>query len=86
MKEVFTTLFILVHFNYKKAIVLETDRSSYFSTGVVSLYNKEAILHPIGFFLKQHTLVDENNEIYNQKLGATVKNVEQWRPECKWSA
>jgi hypothetical protein len=29
---------------------------------------------------------EKNYEIYHQELGATVKSLEQWKPECKGSA
>src|ERR1700737_2159362 len=77
---------VLAHFDYEKEIVLETDASSYVSARVLSQYNNQEVLHPVAFFSKKHTPAEENYEIYDQELGAIVKSLEQWRPECEGSA
>jgi hypothetical protein len=86
LKVAFTTASVLAHFNFEKEIVLATDASSYVSAGVLSQYDDQGILHPVAFFSKSHTPAKENYEIYDQELGAIVKSLEQWRPECEWSA
>ena len=86
LKEAFTTAPVLAHFDYEKEIVLETDASSYVSAGVLSQYDNQGILHPVAFFSKKHIPAEENYEIYDQELGAIVKSLEQWRPECEGSA
>jgi hypothetical protein len=82
----FTTAPVLAHFNFEKEIGMETDGSSYVSAGVLSLYNDQVVLHPVAFFSKKQTLAEDNYEIYDQELGAIVKSLEQWRPECEGSA
>jgi hypothetical protein len=86
LKIAFTMAPVLAHFNYEKEIVLETDASSYVSTGVLSQYDDHGVLHPVAFFSKKHLPAEENYRIYDQELGAIVKSLEQWRPECEASA
>src|ERR1700737_276995 len=76
---------VLAHFDYEKEIVLETDASSYVSMGVLSQYDGQGVLHLIAFFSKKHTQVKENYKIYDQELGAIIKSLKQWRPECEGS-
>jgi hypothetical protein len=76
---------VLVHFDYEKEIVLETDASSYVSAGVLSQYDDQGVLHPVAIFSKNHSPAAENYKIYDQDSGAIVKSLEQWRPECEGS-
>jgi hypothetical protein len=50
---------------------------------VLSQYDAQGILHPMAYFSKQYTPVEAKYDIYNQELGAIVKSLDQWRPECK---
>ena len=86
LKKVFTTVPLVVHVDYKKKIVLETDTSSCISAGVHLQYDNEGILYLIAFFSKKHIPAEEKYEIYNQELGAIVKSLEQWRLEYERSA
>ena len=40
----------------------------------------------MAFFSEKHLPAEENYKIYDQKLCAIVKSLEQWRPECEGSA
>jgi hypothetical protein len=62
---------------------VETDASDYVSTGVLSQYNDEGILHPVAFFSKKHSPVECNYEIYDKELMAIVRTFEEWRPELQ---
>jgi hypothetical protein len=42
------------HSDYEKDIVLETDTSSYISTGVLLQYDDQEVLPPVAFFSKGH--------------------------------
>jgi hypothetical protein len=77
---------VLAHFDYGKETVVETDASSHVSTGVLSQYDDQGVLHPVAFFSKKHSPTEENYQIYDQELDAIVKSLEQWRPECEGSA
>jgi hypothetical protein len=86
LKKAFMTAPVLAHFDFEEEIVLETDASSYVSAGVLSQYDDQEVLHPVAFFSKKHTPAEENYDIYNQELGAIVKSLEHWRPECVGSS
>jgi hypothetical protein len=62
---------------------VETDASDYVSTGVLSQYNNEGILHPVAFFSKKYSLVEYNYKIYDKELMAIVCAFEEWRPELQ---
>ena len=51
LKEAFTTAPILIHFDYDKEIVVETNASDIASAGVLSQPGSDGRLHPIGLFL-----------------------------------
>jgi len=54
LKEAFTTAPILIHFDFDKEIVVETNASNIASAGVLSQPGPDALLHPIAFFSKKH--------------------------------
>jgi hypothetical protein len=81
LKKAFTMAPVLRHFDYKCQIILETDTSDYISTGILSQYNDEGILHPVAFFSKKHTSAKCNYEIYDKELMAIVWAFEKWQPE-----
>jgi hypothetical protein len=83
LRKVFTTAPVLQHFDYERQIIVETDASDYVSTGVLSQYDDEGILHPVAFFLKKHTSAEYNYEIYNKELMAIVWAFEEWRPKLE---
>ena len=45
--------------------VIEADLSDYITRGILSQYNKEGVLYPIIYFLKQLSPAKYNYEIYN---------------------
>ena len=45
---------ILMHFDTKKEIIMETDASDYVSAGIMSQYNNNGVLHPVAYFSKKH--------------------------------
>jgi hypothetical protein len=53
------------------------------STGVLSQYDDEGILHPVAFFSKKHSPAECNYEIYDKELMAIVRAFEEWRPELQ---
>ena len=50
----------------KGEIIVETDASDYISSGIMSQYDNNGILHPVAYFLKKHSPVECNYEIYNK--------------------
>src|SRR5690606_3165819 len=55
LKTAFTSAPILRHFDTERQCIVETDASDYGSTGVLSQYDDNTILHPVAFFSKKHT-------------------------------
>jgi len=63
LKEAFTTAPILIHFDFAKEIVVETDASDIASAGILSQPGCNGLLHPIAFFSKKHTPAECNYNI-----------------------
>ena len=64
-------------------VIVETDASDYVSTGVLSQYGENGILHPVAFFLFKHSPAECNYEIYNKELMAIVHAFEYWRADSE---
>jgi hypothetical protein len=62
---------------------VETDASDYVSTGMLSQYDDDGILHPVAFFSKKHSPAECNYEIYDKELMAIVRAFEEWRLELE---
>jgi hypothetical protein len=59
------------------------DASNYVSTGMLSQYDDDGILHPVAFFSKKHSPAKYNYEIYDKEHIAIVWAFEEWRPELE---
>jgi len=79
LKEAFTTAPILIHFDFDKEIVVETDASDIAFAGILSQPGSDGLLHPIAFFSKKHTPAECNYDIYDTELIAVVWALEEWR-------
>ena len=66
LKMAFTTAPILQHFDFEKAIVVETDASDFVSAGVLSQPDDNGVLRPVAFFSKKHSPAECNYEIYDK--------------------
>ena len=51
--------------------------SDYVTKGILSQYNKEGVLYPIVYFLKQLSLAKYNYKIYNKELLAIIRYFKQ---------
>ena len=60
LKDAFTSAPILQHFDYEKAIVVETDASDYISAGVLSQPDDNGVLRPAAFFSNKHSPAECN--------------------------
>jgi hypothetical protein len=56
---------------------METDASNYVSTGMLSQYDDNGILHPVTFFSKKHSPAECNYEIYDKELMAIIRAFEE---------
>jgi hypothetical protein len=83
LKATFTSAPILARFDPDRDVIVETDASDYVSTGVLSQYDDDNILHPVAYFSKQHSPAECNYEIYDKELMAIVRAFKEWHPELK---
>ena len=79
----FITAPILQHFNLNQISVVEANLFNYITKGILSQYNKDGVLHPIAYFLKQLSPAKYNYEIYNKELLAIIRYFKQWQPKLK---
>jgi len=79
LKEAFTTAPILIHFDFDKEIVVETDASAMAPAGILSQPGSAGLLHPIAFFSKKHTPAECNYDIYDYELMPVVRAFEEGR-------
>ena len=57
--------------------VIEADLSNYAIRGILSQYNKNGVLYPIVYFLKQLNPAKYNYEMYNKELLTIIKYFKQ---------
>jgi hypothetical protein len=67
LKKTSTSVPILACFDLDQDVIVEMDASDYVSTGVLSQYNDDNVLHPIAYFFKKHSPAECNYEIYNKE-------------------
>ena len=80
LKKRFTTAPILVHFDFEKECILETDSSDNVSIRILSQYGDDGLLHSVAFFSQKHSPQEINYEIYDKELLAIIKSIEKWHP------
>ncbi|CAJ2508458.1 Uu.00g134840.m01.CDS01, partial [Anthostomella pinea] len=83
LKESFTRAPVLSYFHPWRRTVVETDASEWAVGGVISQYDDNGDLHPVGFYSSKHTPAEANYEIYDKELLAIIKALEEWRPELQ---
>ncbi|CAJ2499831.1 Uu.00g026840.m01.CDS01 [Anthostomella pinea] len=83
LKESFTRAVVLSYFHPARQTMIETDASDWAAGGVVSQYDDDGNLHPIGFYSAKHTPAEANYEIYDKELLAIIKALKKWRPELQ---
>ncbi len=83
LKQVITSAPILRYYDRSQAAVLEMDSSDYVNRGVLSQYNDNGKLHPLAFYSKNLVPAECNYGIYDKKLLAIIRCLEQWRPELE---
>ena len=83
LKVAFTEAPVLAPFDWEKEIILETNASDYISARVLSQHGDDGILQPVAFFLKKHSVMECNYEIYDKELLAIIQCFEEWRPKLE---
>ena len=77
LKEAVTSAPVLAHFDPKKETHVECDSSDWVSSGVMSQYGDDGLLHSVAFFSKKLMDTECNYKIYDKELLAIVQAFEQ---------
>jgi hypothetical protein len=72
LKNIFTVVPILAHFNPDWDVIIEIDASDYVSASVLSQHNDDNVLHPMAYFSKKHSHTEYNSEICDKELMAII--------------
>lgn len=77
LKERFTTAPVLVHFDFEKKCILETNLSDNVFVRVFFQYSDNRLLYLVAFFFCKHLPQKINYEIYDKKLLAIIKSFKE---------
>jgi hypothetical protein len=77
LKTTFTSAPILACFDPDQDVIVEMDASDYVSTGVLSQYDDDNVLHPVAYFSKKHCPAECNYEIYDKELMGIIQAFEE---------
>ena len=69
---------VLVHFDYEKECIFETNSSDNISAGIPFQYGDDRLLHLTAFFSRKHSPQEINYKIYDKELLAIIKSFEKW--------
>jgi uncharacterized protein (DUF849 family) len=83
LKNTFRSVPVLALIDPNRDITVEIDASDHVSTGVLSQYNDNNILHPVAYFSKNHSPAKCNDKIYEKELMAIVRAFEEWHPKLQ---
>ena len=80
LKESFSTAPVLIHFDPKNPIVVETDASNYAIAAILShISPKDGDIHPITFYSCRMQPAKLNYEIYNKELLTIYEAFKHWQ-------
>jgi hypothetical protein len=80
LKRAFTSAPMLMHFDPKRKILIETDASGYALSGVISQwYEGEDRWHPVAFYSRKMTSAERNYITGEAEMLAIVEACRQWR-------
>ena len=79
LRDTFTKAPLLVHFDPKRKIRIETDASGYGIAGILSQLQDDGNYHPVAYWSRKMIPAERNYETHDQELLAIVKVFEQWR-------
>ena len=84
LKEIFIIVFILIHFDSKRKIMIETNVSKFDLVEILSQLKKNINQwHFTTFFSKKMSVVERNYAMLKQKMLTIVKCCQQWRHYVK---
>jgi hypothetical protein len=76
---------VLAHFDPDQDVTVEMDASDYVSTGVLSQYDDDNVLHPVAYFSKKDSPMEYNYEIYDKELMAIIQAFKEWHAKVQSS-
>ena len=79
MKEWFTKELVLAALDLDKRMRIEMDMSDYATGGVLSMECKDGLWRPVVFLSKSLNETEKNYEIYDKKMLAIIRGLENWR-------
>jgi hypothetical protein len=79
LKECFTTVPILTHFNPKRQCIVETDATDFVLGAVLSQKEDDDMLHPIAYHSRKFSLAEINYKIHDKELLDIVDSFKIWR-------
>jgi hypothetical protein len=79
LKECFTTMPILTHFNPKRQCIVETDATDFVLGAVLSQKEDDDMLHPIAYHSRKFSLAEINYKIHDKELLDIVDSFKIWR-------
>ena len=68
---------VLIHYDFEKRFLVETNVSDFVSEGVFSQYDENDVFRSVAFFFKKHNSAKYNYEIYNKKLMIIIRVFEE---------
>jgi hypothetical protein len=81
LKDAFTSMPILKHFDLALKVIVETNTSN-FTIGCILSQKHVGRLHPVIFHLRKMEPAEKNHDIYDKELLAVVEAFKHWRPYC----
>jgi len=83
LKDIFITEPVLAQFDWDRETVLETDSSGWSTSGVLSQYGDDGLLHPVAYFSKKMNVHEANYEIHDKELLAVINCLKEWDAELR---
>jgi hypothetical protein len=77
LKTAFTSAPVLVHFQEKRPIKLETDASDGVISGALFQLDNQGDWHPVAFYSKTMNPAECNYPIYNKELLAIMRSFQE---------
>ena len=85
LRDAFTEVPILRHFDPTKRTRIETDASDYAVAGILSQLQEDGHWHPVAFWSRKMIAAERNYETHDKELLAIVMVFKQWRHYCEGS-
>ena len=83
LKAIFITEPILAQFDWDRETVVETDSSGWSTSGVLSQYSDDGLLHPVAYYSKKMNAHEANYEIHDKELLAVINCLKEWDAELR---